>query len=55
MTLPDPVRRAFEHHSAAAKQPTAKWWRAWSRYLEPVLVGVFVLLFVAWAFAKVLR
>ena len=46
--------RAFRNHAAEAKQSSAPAWRVWSRWLEPTLVGVFVLIFVVWAFGYVL-
>jgi hypothetical protein len=45
---------AFRNYSAASKQPTAGLWRAWGRWIEPALVGGFVVVFVVWALLRVL-
>jgi hypothetical protein len=48
------AERAFRHHATESKKGTAAAWRIWGRWLEPVLVGAFVLIFVLWALRQVL-
>jgi hypothetical protein len=48
------AERAFLNHAAEAKQRGAPAWRAWTRFVEPALVAIFVLIFVVWAFVRVL-
>ena len=52
-TLQPKAEQAFRNYSEEAKRGAAPVWRAWSHWFEPVLVGLFVLLFVVWAFLKV--
>lgn len=47
------AERAFVNHAAEAKKPTASAWRTWSRWIEPIAVGLFVVLFVVWALKQV--
>jgi hypothetical protein len=47
------AERAFLNHAEASKQSGASAWRVWGRWLEPALVGLFVLIFVVWAFRRV--
>ena len=47
------AERAFRNHAEQSKQSTAPAWRIWGRWFEPVLVGLFVLLFLIWAFTRV--
>jgi hypothetical protein len=47
------AEQAFLNYAAESKKGTAGLWRTWSRWFEPALVGVFVLIFVVWAFARV--
>ena len=49
-TLPD---QAFRNYAQQAKQPAAGFWRSWSRWFEPALVGGFALIFIVWAFVRV--
>lgn len=44
-----PLDRAFKNHAEEAKKKAAPAWRAWGRWVEPTLVGLFVLIFVVWA------
>jgi hypothetical protein len=46
--------QAFRNYSEESKRTAAPAWRAWGRWFEPALVGVFVLIFVVWAFLRVL-
>ena len=48
------AERAFLNHAAEATKGGASTWRVWSRWFEPALVGIFVLIFVVWAFSRVL-
>ena len=48
------AERAFLNHAAEAKKSGAPAWRAWSRWFEPALVAIFVLIFLVWAFQRVL-
>lgn len=48
------VERAFRNHAEESKKTSARTWRAWSRWIEPTLVTIFVLIFVVWAFRRVL-
>lgn len=48
------AERAFRNHAEESKLKAASTWRVWGRWVEPVLVGLFVLIFLVWAFAKVL-
>ncbi len=50
---PQKAEQAFLNYAAESKKGTAGAWRTWSRWFEPALVGVFVLIFVVWAFARV--
>ena len=45
--------QAFRNYAAESKKSSARVWRSWSRWFEPALVGVFVLIFVVWAFVRV--
>lgn len=45
--------RAFRQHALESKKPTASAWRAWSRWFEPIFVGIFVVIFVVWALKTV--
>lgn len=47
------AERAFVNHAADAKKASAPIWRTWGRWVEPVFVGFFVVLFVVWALVKV--
>ena len=47
------AERAFRNHAEESKKGTAPIWRAWGRWFEPALVGIFVLIFVIWAFQRV--
>ena len=48
------VERAFRNHADESKGPAALAWRAWGRWVEPVLVTLFVLIFLIWAFRDLL-
>ncbi len=45
---------SLQHHAAEAQGPLGKFWRVWGKWLEPVLVGIAVVGFVAWALLRVL-
>jgi hypothetical protein len=47
------AERAFLNHAEQSKQTAAPAWRAWGRWIEPVGAGLFVLIFLIWAFRMV--
>jgi hypothetical protein len=49
----DAAARAFAHHAASAKAPGGRVRSLWARRIEPWVVAAAVLLFVAWALARV--
>ena len=48
------VEQAFRNYAQESQRSSARLWRAWGRWWEPALVALFVVVFVVWAFLRVL-
>ncbi len=48
------AERAFRNHADESRRPAATAWRTWTRWVEPALVTLFVLVFLIWALSNLL-